>query len=139
MAYITVTRERAARSRRRSAWNLLLIPSYVIPWFLLVFASVSALGNLYAVRHPGIQFRVLPDTIGAIFMGVGSLFAWFGPSMIIANLLVSAVPAARRALDREAAGVPGSDRAAANRGLLKVSLLLTPVGAVIALLAAVLR
>lgn len=139
MAYITVTRERAARRRRRSAWNLLLIPSYVIPWFLLVFASVTALGNLYAVRHPGIQFRVLPDTIGAIFMGVGSLFAWFGPSMIIANLLVSAVPAARRALDREAAGVPGSDRAAANRGLLKVSLLLTPVGAVIALLGAVLR
>jgi hypothetical protein len=138
MPYITVIRERAARRIRRSAWDLFLIPCYVIPWFLLVFASVIALGNLYAVRHPGIQFRVLPDTFGAIFMGIGSLFTWFGPSMIIANLLVSAVPAARRALDREAAGVPGSDRAAANRGLVQLSLLLTPVGAVIAFLGAVL-
>ena len=137
MAYITLIRQRAARRRRRSAWNLLLIPCYVLPWFLLVFASVTALGDLYAVRHPGIQFRVLPDTLGAIFMGIGSLFAWLGPSLIIANLLVSAVPAARRALDREAVGLPGSDRAAANRGLLKVSLLLTPAGAVIAILGAV--
>jgi len=138
MAYITLIRQRAARRRRRSAWNLLLIPCYVIPWFLLVMGSVIALGDLYLARHPGVQFRVLPDTIGAIFMGIGSLLAWFGPSMITANLLVSAVPAARRALDREAAGLPGSDRVAANRGLLKVSLLLTPVGAAIALLGALL-
>src|SRR5262245_39709198 len=101
MGYITEARIRAAR--RRSAWNLLLIPCYAVPWFLVILGSALALGRLYAVVHPGSSFRVLPDTVGGIFMAVGSLFAWLGPSMILANHLVSAVPAARRALDREAA------------------------------------
>jgi hypothetical protein len=131
MGYITEARIRAAR--RRSAWNLLLIPCYMVPWFLLTFGSVVALGRLYAVVHAGSEFRVLPDTVGGILMAVGSLFAWLGPSMILANHLVSAVPAARRALDREAATVPGTDRRSANGGLLKISCLLVLGGAFLAL------
>src|SRR5262245_32380016 len=124
MGYITEARIRAAR--RRSAWNLLLIPCYTVPWFVLVFGSVVALCRLYALVHTGSDFRVLPDTVGGILMAVGSLFVWLAPSMIVANLLVSVVPAARRALDREAAMVPGTDRASANRGLLRVSRFLVP-------------
>src|SRR6185295_17847446 len=100
MGYITNARTRAGR--RRSPWNLLLIPCYSVPWFLLVFGSIVVLGRVYALLHGSSDFRVLPDTIGAILMGVGSLLAWMGPSMMLANYLVSAVPAARRALDREA-------------------------------------
>lgn len=66
-------------------------------------------------------------------MAVGSLFLWLGPSMILANELVSVVRPARRALDLEAASAPGTDRASANRGLLKMALLVTPVGLVVAL------
>src|SRR5262245_5054156 len=131
MGYITEARIRAAR--RKSAWNLLLIPCYAVPWFLLIFVSVVALGRLYAVVHAGSSFRVLPDTVGGILMAVGSLLAWLGPSMILANHIVSAVPAARRALDREAVMVPGTDRPSANRGLLKISRFLVPGGAFLAL------
>ena len=131
MGYITDARARA--TRRRSPWNLLLIPCYVVPWFFLVLASAVALGKLYAVVHAVGDVRLLPDTIGGILMAVGSLFAWLGPAMIIANLLVSTVPPARRALDREASTVAGTDRAAANRSLLKLSRYLTPAGVVVAL------
>src|SRR4030095_1152458 len=117
MGYITAARIRAGR--RRSAWNLLLIPGYVVPWFLLTFGSIVILGKLYVVLHDSRRVGVLPDTVGSILMALGALFMWLGPSMILANQLVSLVRPARRALDLEAASVPGTDRASANHGLLK--------------------
>ncbi len=132
MGYITEARSRAAR--RRSPWNLLLIPCYLVPWFLLIMGSIIVLGRFYQQVHEADPFAILPDSVGGIFMAVGSLFAWLGPSMILANFLVAIVPPARRALDREAAGVPGTDRAAANRRLLRMSCYLTPAGIAIALL-----
>jgi hypothetical protein len=135
MGYITDARTRAGR--RRSPWNLLLIPCYTVPWFVLVLASLIALGKIYGLVHAGGEFRLVPDSIGGILMAVGSLFAWLCPSMVLANLLVAAVPPARRALDREAMSVPGTDRAAANRSLLRLSRYLTPAGVAIALAGAV--
>ena len=132
MGYITNDRSRA--TRRRSLWNLLLIPCYVIPWIVLVLASLVALGKLYAVTHAVNGIRILPDTVGGVLMGVGSLFAWLGPAMILANWLVSTVPPARRALDHEASLAAGTDRAAANRSLMKLSCSLTPAGAILALM-----
>jgi hypothetical protein len=90
-------------------------------------------GRLYTLIHANTRVRVLPDTIGGILIAVGALFAWLGPSMIIANQLVAAVPVARRALDQEATGVPGSDRQSANRALFRMSRVLVPVGFLVAL------
>jgi hypothetical protein len=131
MGYIVAARTRAGR--RRSLWNLLLIPCYVGSWFLLILGSLLALGRFYSRVHAVGGFGIVPDTVGGILMAVGSLLAWLGPSMILANLLVAAVPPARRALDREAAAVPGTDRPAANRSLLRLSRYLTPAGVAIAL------
>ena len=100
---------------------------------MLIFASLIALGKLYGLVHAVDGFRLVPDSIGGILMAVGSLFAWLCPSMVLANLLVAAVPPARRALDREAVSVPGTGRAAANRRLLRLSRYLTPAGVAIAL------
>lgn len=131
MGYITDARTRAGR--RRSLWNLLLIPCYLVPWFLLILTSLISLGRLYGRVHAVTGFGLVPDTVGGIFMAVGSLFAWLGPAMILANLLVATVAPARRALDREAAAFPGTDRAAANRRLLRLSRYLTPAGVAVAL------
>lgn len=111
-----------------------MIPCYLVPWFLLIIGSIVVLGNLYRLIHEADNFRILPDTAGGVFMAIGALFAWLGPAMIVANLLVAAVPRARRALDREAKGVPGTDRGTANRNLLKMSYYLTPAGMLIALI-----
>jgi hypothetical protein len=135
MGYITEARARA--NRRRSPWNLLLIPCYVIPWFLLVFSSVVVLGKLSAELHAVTALQVIPDTVGGILIALGALSAWLGPSMIVANQLVAVVPPARRALDREAGTVPGTDRSSANRRLLKLSSVLVPAGLLLALVGVV--
>jgi hypothetical protein len=131
MGYITAARARA--SRRKSLWNLLLIPCWAVPWLMLWMASATALGRLYARIHSANGVRILPDTLGGILMALGLLFAWLGPAMITANQLVSLVSPARRALDREASAVRGTDRASANRGLLKLSGYVTPAGLAVAL------
>jgi hypothetical protein len=131
MGYITAARARAGR--RKSLWNLLLIPCWVVPWLLLWMASAIALGRLYARIHSLAGIRILPDTPGGVLIAVGLLFAWLAPVMMIANGLVSLVPPARRALDREASSVRGTDRASANRGLLKLSCYVTPAGLVVAI------
>ena len=135
MGYISDARARAGR--RRSPWNLLLIPCYLVPWFLLILASLAGLGRLYARVHAVGGFALVPDTVGGVLMAAGSLLAWLGPVMILANLLVASVPAARRALDQEAATVPGTDREAANRSLVRLSRYLTPAGIALALVGVV--
>ena len=131
MGYITDARTRAGR--RRSPWNLLLIPFYMVLWFGLILGSLVPLGKLYGFVHAVDNIPIAPDGLAGILMAVGLLFAWLCPSMILANLLVALVPPARRALDREAATVPGTDRASANRSLLKLSRYLTPAGLGLAL------
>jgi hypothetical protein len=131
MGYITAARIRA--KRRKSLWNLLLIPCYWIPWLALWMASAIGFGRFYTRIHPGIEVRILPDAIGGVLIAIGLLFAWLAPAMLIANALVSLVPPARRAFEREAATVPGTDRASADRGLLWLGSYVTPAGLALAL------
>ena len=124
MSYLDEARSRA--KRRKSPWNLLLIPAVLLPLSTLWWSTSAALSELYRVLHPAHQFSGLPDTAGGILMAVAPLFAWMGPAMIIGNLLVAGIPPARRILDAEAARFPGTDRRSTNRRLLRVSVYLTP-------------
>ena len=137
MSYIDEVRARA--KRRKSPWNLLLIPCVIAPWLFTSWATSIGLGRLYRLTHPGQDFIILPQTIGGILMAVAPLFAWLGPSMVIGNLLVATIPAARRVLDAEAAPFPGTDRRSANRDLLRVSKFMTPAGLLVALIGAVMK
>lgn len=134
MTYYDEARARA--KRRKSAWNLLLIPAVVVAWFLLTWLSWVVLGTLYRSLHPGREFVILPEGVGGIVMAVGPLLAWIAPAMIIGNLLVAAVAPARRALDEEARPISGSDFSSANRSLLKMSLVVTPAALLVSVLAA---
>ena len=127
---------RARAKRRKSAWNLLLIPAILVAWFLLTWLSWVGLGTLYRSLHPGRAFVILPEGVAGIVMAVGPLLAWIAPAMIMGNLLVAAVAPARRALDEEARSVPGSDLSSANRSLLKMSLVVTPASLLVSVLAA---
>ena len=132
IAYIVAARTRAGR--RRSRWNLLLIPCYALPWLLLTLGSLVGLGKAYALIHAVGPVRILPDTIGGILMALGALFAWLCPAMIGANVMVASVGPARRALDREAVSVAGADRATANSDLLRLSFYVTSTGVAVALI-----
>jgi hypothetical protein len=130
MGYFEEARKRA--SRRRSAWNLLLIPVVLGVWLAMWYLSVRAVGQLLRHTHPDLQFVLLPDSGGGTVIGLGLLFAWLPIAMIISNLLIAAVAPARRALDREAQTVPGTDLVSANRGLMRVALVITPAGLLLA-------
>lgn len=132
MGYLEEARKRA--SRRRSAWNLLLIPVGLGTWLVMWYASVRAVGPLLRHTRADLHFVLLPDPGGGTLIGLGLLVAWLPLAMVIANILVAAVAPAGRALDREARGVPGTDRASANRGLLKATLVITPAGLLLAII-----
>jgi hypothetical protein len=137
MSYLDQARSRA--KRRKSLWNILLIPAVALPLFTLWWSTSAALSKLYRVIHVGQQFRGLPDSVGGIIMAVAPFFAWLGPSMIIGNLLVATIPPARRVLDAEAAPFAGTDRRSANRDLLRISLLMTPAGLLLAIVGALIK
>jgi len=134
VSYFDEARTRARR--RRSPWNLLLIPAVLGPWLLLSWFSAVELGKLHRFLHPGREFVILPEGGSGILMAVAPLFAWLAPSMIAGNLLATAIRPAKRVLDMEAMSVPGTDRLSSSRSLLKISLLLTPAALLVGFLGA---
>lgn len=132
MSYLDKALERA--KRRKSTWNLLLLPAVVVPLGLMWWLSVVGIAKLYRVVHPQTDFVLLPDTVGGILIAIGPFFAWLAPAMIIGNFATFMVPAARRALEAEAATVRGGDFRSANRGLLKGTAILMPAGILVTLL-----
>jgi len=105
-----------------------LIPAAIVPWFAGWWLSASVWGYIYRLMHPRASFIVLPDTIGGVLIAVGLLFALCPVAMMTGNILVHAVPAARRALDQEASAVRGTDFRSSNRGLMRLSAALIPLG-----------
>jgi|SRR4026209_2274583 hypothetical protein len=136
MGYIHEARIRALR--RRSPWNLLLIPAVIAPWALLWYMSAVVIGQVVRSLHSELNFVLIPDSRGGILIAIGLLFAWLPVAMILGNLTVVMIPTAKRTLDDEAREVPGTDYVSANRGLLKVMAVMTPIGLLIAFLGVVL-
>jgi len=110
----------------------------MLPLGALCYVTARLLGELYLVRHDTPGGGLLPPTFAGILIAIGSLIASFAPAMIIANCLAWVVRPARRAFEREAAGYPGATLRSANVGLLRIAMLMTPVGLAIGLFAAVL-
>ena len=124
--------------RRRSPWNLILFPLAVLPLGVLWYVTARLLGELYVVRHDMSADDFLPPTFAGILIAIGSLIAWFAPAMIIGNCLAWGVRPARRTFEREASGFPGVTFRSANAGLVRMAMLMTPLGLAIGLLGALL-
>ena len=125
---------RIRAKRRRSGWNLLLIPAVVGPWMALWYGGAMAFGQLVRRLRPELRFVLLPDGFGGIFIAIGLFVAASPIAMILGNLLIAAIPAARRVLEGEAMTVPGTDLASANRKLRQAARFITPAGLLLALL-----
>lgn len=113
---------------------MLLIPVVLGTWLAIWYASVQAVGHLLRYMHPGLQFVLLPDSVGGTLIGLGLLVAWLPLAMVISNIVIATVAPARRALDREAQAVPGTDLVSANRGLLRVMFVIMPAGFILAII-----
>ncbi|HSE78924.1 MAG TPA: hypothetical protein VLG66_13075 [Alphaproteobacteria bacterium] len=127
---------RARASRRRSPWNLLLIPIGLFligsVWYLLVQGSF-AVHRLFRPEEP---FTVVPAW-RMILMVVPLLFPAISIGLILANLASWCVPPARRAYDREAAGVSGASFRASLAGLGKLTAVLLPLAEAFSLVGAI--
>jgi hypothetical protein len=129
---------RLAGHRRRSPWNLLLVPAALIAWAVLWYAMVRALAGVYAATHAVTPPMLLPERAPGILMAVGALFAALPPSLVVANYCAALVPAARRVFEAEARPFPDLTFASANRGLLRMAFVLTPAGLAVGLIGSLL-
>jgi hypothetical protein len=82
--------------------------------------------EFHMMLYPG-QSLIGAKGLGPICAAVAPLFASIPIGMIVGNFLVRLLPAARRALDREAAEIPDGSYATAQRALWKLALILAPI------------
>jgi|KBSMisStandDraft_5_1062788.scaffolds.fasta_scaffold17868_7 hypothetical protein len=137
------SRARIRSKRRHSPWNLVLIPVGLAGWlgtwyglFRIVWAFHRLLYPQHAFRDfwtEGISFTAFVPSFLMLFApAFGSLC--FG--LVLANCVAWLVPPARRALDAESSGYPGTGFTESTTLLLKLFLWTLPSGVIIAMLAA---
>jgi hypothetical protein len=135
MNYIENAKFRA--KRRKSAWNLLLLPTIIIPLCAIWIGSYKALDLLHATIHPGQNFQTTGQGIGAILAAVAPFFGALPLAMIIGNFVVWLIPPARRMLDEEAKPIPSTSFINSQKQLLKLAYIIVPVSLVLSIIGAV--
>ena len=123
--------------RRKSAWNLLLIPAVLLPLVAVWGSLVFGFESIHSAYYPGQSLRN-GSGVAVVATTVGPLFAAIPLGMLIGNALVWLVPAARRRIDAEAdrssaAGFVSSQKALfrASVPILAVSLGFSLTGALL--------
>jgi hypothetical protein len=129
--------------RRHSAWNLLLIPLGIAGWlgtWYLLFRLVWAVHHLLYPQH--LLSNFWGKGIGLLSF-VPSFLMVFAPAsgalclgLLIANCLVWLFPSARKELDAEAIGYPGTGFKEASASLIRWVGWTLPTGMLIAIIAA---
>jgi hypothetical protein len=120
--YFEGARHRA--QRRKSPWNLILIPFAIagmaLCWWLLALP-------IFHFRQSGMSDSIFLSggtRAGLILFYVGLGFCSIGPGFLIANAMTWFIPPARKIFDREAIGHKGTDFKSACRGLIKFSMII---------------
>ncbi|MDD2540626.1 MAG: hypothetical protein PHH28_06230 [Desulfuromonadaceae bacterium] len=134
MNYIENAKLRA--KRRKSAWNLLLLPAIIIPLCAIWMSSYKALILLHSTIYPGQNFQTTGQGIGAILAAVTPFFGALPVAMIIGNFLVWLIPPVRKVLDAEAKQFPSTSFLNSQRQLLKFAYVLVPVSLALAIIGA---
>lgn len=128
MSYFEEARARARR--RKSRWNLLLIPASLLP-LVSIWATLALLGEqAHTHYYPGESLRNGggPWVVVAV---VTPLFAALPIGMLVGNFLVHQLPHVRGILDREAFSDSTLSYAGSQATLRKVAFFAT-VGALVA-------
>ena len=102
------TRSSQQRARRRkSPWNLALFFTAVVYACAVAYLMVSGLLYLQHSRFPHQAILTSHTRIGGIFL-VFTLFPSLAAGMILGNLVMWCIPAARRTFEKEAKGIKGT-------------------------------
>jgi len=131
MNYFDKARHRA--QRRKSPWNLLLIPAVLIPLAAIYVVSLIAVESLRTQIHPGETLRNASG-FGAILVTVSPFFGAIPLGMILGNLFVWLIPPARRVLDAEAIPYPETTFWNAQKTLVKFTFAIVPLSVALTIL-----
>ena len=139
--YFAQARLRARR--RKSLWNLVLIPLGFVALAAIWAGLFAGVWAFHTAIYPDHAFRDFGDRIsrfGAIVPTFLMTFAIFpgavGAGFMTANLIMWLIPSARRAFDAEAQGHPGTSFKDTMRSLGKFTVWAMGIGLAIASLAA---
>jgi hypothetical protein len=103
--YYTRARQRA--KRRKSPWNLILIPFAILGIAGTAFLLAKGLLTFQQLFIPPNAILAHWTRIGSILMFAPILFPSFAIGMMIANLIAWCIPRARRTYAKEARGIKG--------------------------------
>jgi hypothetical protein len=129
-------RARQRAQRRKSVWNLLLIPlvfGFVVATTYVLFRVMWEVHTAIYPSHVGRLAEFwgknisLGSFVSSLLLLLPLFFASLPIGMILANLIAWLIPSARRIFDREAEGVAGASFTEAISGLWKVALVLVPI------------
>jgi len=136
----------AARSRagrRRSAWNLILIPLGLASWLATWYLLFRFVWTFHVWLYPSHQFRNFWQEGISPSSFVLSFLMLFAPALgtiafafAIANCTAWLLPPARRVFDAEAVGYAGTSFRESTGALFRISVWTLPAGLVVAMLAA---
>jgi len=141
--YILEARERA--KRRKSPWNLILIPLIVVGgvfvyliqfkilWFIHIIIYPNHSGRLSEFWREGLSFSAF---ISSFLLAMPIFFSSLVLGMIIANLLAWCIIPARRIFDKEAQDVKGTSFSEAMKGLDKIAIYIVPICFILGLIGA---
>lgn len=118
----TLEEARARARRRKSRWNLLLVPAGLVPMGVIWAAAALLAEQAHMHFYPDESLR---DGEGpwVVVAAVAPLFAAIPIGLLVGNFLVHHVARARAALDREAAADPTLGYRASQAALCKAAFL----------------
>ena len=120
---IRFTSAQMARARRRkSRWNLLLIPAVLLPIIALWVAAVLLAQQAHMLLYPSQTLRNAKG-LWVIVAVMAPVLAAVPLGMLVGNFLVWQVGQARRALNGEAEPDPATTYAESQSVLLRLALL----------------
>ena len=119
MSYIEEARTRARR--RKSRWNLLLIPAVLVPTAVL-WASGMLVAEQVHMRYFPEESLANGEGPWIVIAAIAPLFAAIPVGMLVGNFTVHRIEAARAALDREASSDPTLGYRASRAALVRLAL-----------------
>lgn len=139
-------RARQRAKRRKSPWNLVLIPLGVCSIAIIACALFRTMWRVHVLFHPDHAGRLkefwaagisLNAFVSSFLLLIPLLLAAIPLGMILANALAWCIPSARRAFEREAGGVKWASFSETMSALTKITLILVPICLLLSLVGAV--
>lgn len=140
-----LSRAKARAKRRKSLWNLILLPFLFGFWACVTYVLFRLMWWIHILVYPQHDGRMhefwrkgngTPAFISSFLLLIPLLFAALPISMLLSNCLAWCIPMARKVFEKEAIGYKRASFKEAIRDLLIVSKYIVPICLLLSLIGA---